>query len=121
MQDLLPDSRAKNPKGLILNSPMGTLVPVFCANCGKPGGHCPEQNMTFLFYQCTECAKTYGEITGTMSMPDEVFFREVVNAQTEKYGRTLTADETIASLADPLSLESLLARGREALTPKAAS
>jgi hypothetical protein len=36
MQELLPDSRAKNPKGLIFNSPMGTLVPVFCANCGKP-------------------------------------------------------------------------------------
>ena len=36
MQELLPDSRAKNPKGLIFNSPMGTLVPVFCANCGTP-------------------------------------------------------------------------------------
>jgi hypothetical protein len=97
---------------------MGTLVPIFCANCGKPGGMCPEENMTFLFYQCEPCARTYGNIAGTMLMPDEVFWADVQAAQTEKYGRPLTAEETTASLANPMSLESALARDREALTPK---
>lgn len=116
--DVLPDSRAKNPKGLIFNSPMGTLVPIFCANCGKQGGMCPEENMTFLFYQCGPCAESYGAIAGTLAMPDEVFWAELTQAQVEKYGHTLSEEETIKSLADPLSLESLLARSREALTPK---
>lgn len=117
--DVLPDSRAKRPTGLILNSPMGNLVPVFCASCSKLGGHCPEENMTFLFYECKECFAKLGELTNTMAMPDEIFWQFVADAQTEKYGRVLTAEETVKSLDDPLSLESLLARDREALTPQA--
>ena len=66
--ELLPDSRAKNVTGRVFTM-NGTWVPVFCANCGKDGGLCPEENMTFLFYLCVTCNETYGAIAGTMVMP----------------------------------------------------
>jgi hypothetical protein len=116
--DILPDSRAKTPRGLVMFSPMGTLVPVFCVNCGAAGGHCPEENMTFICYLCAKCAETHGAIAGTLMMPDQVFWERVKQEQIEKYGRVLTAEETARSLEDPLSLESLLAKDRESLTPK---
>jgi hypothetical protein len=117
--DLLPDSRARSPKGLIFNSPMGTLVPVFCANCGAPGGHCPEENMTFLFYQCSKCAETYGQIAGTMSMPDEVFFEKVRQEQLASHGRYLTDIELAAAVeADASSpLAKLLKQGPSPAIP----
>lgn len=117
MPEILPDSRARETKGRIFVAG-GAWVPVFCANCGKEGGRCPEENMTFICWICPPCAQTYGEIAGTLFMPDQVFWEEVKQAQIEKYGRLLTAEETAKSLEDPLSLESLLARNREALTPK---
>jgi hypothetical protein len=101
--NILPDSRARNPKGLIFNSPMGTLVPVFCANCGAHGGHCPEQNMTFLFYQCSECHTKYGQITGTMVMPDEVFFEKMAQEQLAAHGRYLTELELAKVVAEDSS------------------
>ena len=69
--NILPDSRAKETKGRIF-TPSGAWVPVFCANCGADGGLCPEENMTFMFYLCRKCSETYGAITGTMMMPDEI-------------------------------------------------
>ena len=117
---VLPDSRLRNPKGLV-QSFVGYEVPIYCANCGVQGGTCPEENMTFAFYLCTPCFQTYGELTNTMVIPDEVFWREVEVAQREKYGRSLTSEETVASLADSESLESRLARSRADMTPKAST
>lgn len=113
---VLPDSRAANPTGLV-PSVNGWQVPIFCASCGVKGGLVPEENMTFAFWLCNPCFAAHGEITNTMVMPDEVFWEEVKHAQLDKYGHNLTPEETIASLADPESLESRLARDRAALTP----
>jgi hypothetical protein len=118
--ELLPDSRAKTTRGRIFRAD-GCWVPVFCANCGVEGGMCPEENMTFICWICAKCNVTYGAIAGTLSMPDEVFWREVAEAQRAKYGRVLTAEEVAKSLEDPLSLESRLAQSRADLTPRASA
>ena len=92
MPDLLPDCRATITKGRVFTFG-GVLVPVFCANCGRDGGWCPEENMTFLFYLCPHCAETYGAVAGTMLMPDEVFFSKLAEAQIEEVGHALSPEE----------------------------
>jgi hypothetical protein len=91
-QDILPDSRAKNTKERIFTA-NGVWIPIFCANCGVHGGSCPEENMTHVFYICNKCFKTYGEIAGTMAVPDAVFFEKVKQEQLEAHGRFLTHEE----------------------------
>ena len=92
MENILPDCRAKHlvtiNKGVI-----GNWQPVFCANCGADGGMVPQENMTFLFYLCNGCAITYGNIAGTMLMPDEIFYERLKQEQLERYGRYLTLEE----------------------------
>lgn len=112
MTDILPDSRSKSGKGgrFMMG---GWWVPVFCANCGIEGGWCPEDNMTFLFYQCRKCDQTYGEIAGTMKMPDEVFFEKVKQEQLSSYGRFLSEEELVAIVQEGASpLATLLTSGR---------
>lgn len=110
--EVLPDSRAKTTKGRIFTA-FGTWVPVFCANCGKPGGSCPEENMTFLFYQCTPCSEKYGAITGTMVMPDEVFFEKLKQEQLESHGHFLSEQELVTVVQEDASpLATLLKSGR---------
>ena len=112
MPDLLPDSRLKNTKGRIFTS-SGVWVPVFCANCGAEGGSCPEENMTFLFYQCQACFEKYGEIAGTMVMPDEVFFEKLKQEMLESYGRELTEQELIVIVQEDASpLATLIKSGQ---------
>lgn len=100
--DLLPDSRARETRGRVF-TPGGAWVPVFCANCGKPGGLCPEEGMTFLFYQCTPCHERLGHITGTMVMPDEVFFERLRAEQLEAHGRYLSPAELQAVVQEDSS------------------
>jgi len=104
LPDLLPDSRARETKGRIFRGSQA-WVPVFCANCSRgPYGYCPEENMTFLFYQCEACARTYGQLAGTMLMPDEVFFQKLKDQQFEQCGRHLTEGELAAYVeANPSS------------------
>ena len=128
---ILPDSRAREGKGAVWVAdrtqdgqfiPAHFEVPIYCASCGKgPAGTVPEENVTYIFYLCTPCFQTHGELTNVAFMPDDVFFKEVERAQMEKYGRCLSGAETEASLADPDSLESLLLRSKKALTPSAGS
>ena len=80
---VLPDSRCLDPKGLI-RSKAGMWVPVFCANCGKPGGMVPEANMTFAFYLCNYCVEVHGAVANTMLVPDEVFWAEMAQEATQK-------------------------------------
>lgn len=89
--NILPDCRANEAKGRVFKGSM-SWVPVFCANCGRDGGLCPE-GMGFIFYLCNTCVSRYGEIAGTMMMPDEVFWEKVQQAQIEEYGRQLTFEE----------------------------
>jgi hypothetical protein len=119
--EILPDSRVSTvftPKGAVMGA-MGWEVPIYCGSCGCEAGRVPQENMTFVFWLCNSCFATHGEITNTMVMPDEVYWEEVKQAQLAKYGHSLNAEETLASLANPDSLESLLARSREAMTPHA--
>jgi len=115
MNNILPDSRLKTPhtpKGMI-HGPGGTWIPIFCANCGAQGGHCPEENMNFLFYLCNKCAETHGAIAGLMLMPDEVFFEKVKQEQMATYGRYLSEQELRAVVeADASPLATLLKQGR---------
>lgn len=92
--EILPDSRAKEAKNRVF-TPTGAWVPFFCASCHKECGKCPEENMTFLFYLCPLCFETYGEIAGTMVVPDKVFFDRVAQEQQEAYGRSLTHQELV--------------------------
>lgn len=110
--DLLPDSRAREAKGRVF-TPMGAFVPVFCANCGVDGGLCPEENMTFMFYLCNECAQTYGTIAGTLMMPDELFWEQVKQEQLAAYGRYLTEPELAAVVEADASPLATLIRGRK--------
>jgi len=118
---LFPDSRLRTvmtPKAAIPTW-FGWQVPIYCASCGTPAGCVPEENMTFAFYLCNECFKTHGDSTLFMTMPDQVFWATVAEAQLEKYGRYLSAEEVVEKLTDPESLESRLARDRKFLTPHA--
>lgn len=99
--ELLPDCRAKTPRFTFVHG--RPWVPVFCANCGKEGGLCPEENMTFLFYICPKCFETHGHLTNTMVMPDEVFFAKVRDAQLEEHGRYLTHTELLSVVAEDAS------------------
>ena len=101
MTDILPDSRARETKGCIF-TPAGTWVSVFCANCGTPGGSCPEES-TFLFYLCNACFKTYGTVAGTMAVPDQAFYSRVAQEQQEAHGRALTHNELLAVVAEDAS------------------
>jgi hypothetical protein len=110
--DILPDSRARETRGRIF-TPMGPWIPVFCASCGVPGGSCPEENMTFMFYLCPKCAETYGDIAGTMMMPDEVFFQKLKDEQAASYGRFLTIEELVAIVEEGTSpLAKLIKEGK---------
>ena len=100
--DILPDCRMKDRRQFNAG-PLGIQVPVYCANCGAPGGEVPEENMTFVFYLCNKCAETYGQIAGMALMPDEVFFQKVAEEQLEKYGRFLDEKEIIAIVDADLS------------------
>lgn len=115
----MPDSRAKTVLTAknVINRAGAFWVPIFCASCHVSGGHVPEENVNFAFYLCDPCAERYGDIDGMYMQPDAVFFARVQEAQMEKYGRALTADETVVALDDPNSLESRLAHQRKALTP----
>lgn len=111
MVNILPDSRARDPKRL-LPSRLGYWVPLACASCGADGGVVPEQNTTFAFWLCTPCSETYGEIAGTLSIPDEVFWQRVRDEQTEAFGRQLTPGElAIVAQEDTSPLATLIREG----------
>jgi hypothetical protein len=112
MMDLLPDSRLKAPKNIQFHLGMN-WVPIFCANCGADGGFVPAENMTFVCYLCQPCANKLPPIEGTYVMPDEVFFQKVRDAQMEKYGRLLTAEEIAIELQDSNSILSKLKKDGE--------
>ena len=99
--DVLPDCRAKSARGLV-STRSGTWAPVFCANCGKRGGLCPEGS-TFIFWLCNPCFETNGPITGTMVVPDQAFYERMAIEQQESYGRALTHNELLQVVAEDAS------------------
>jgi NAD-dependent SIR2 family protein deacetylase len=105
---VLPDSRARDPKDVIL-TPEGNVVRIYCANCGTPWGRVLEQHITFAFALCNKCAETYGDDAHFYLEPDHVFWERVHNAQLETFGRILTADELRIQLDDPTTVLAKLA------------
>lgn len=106
--DVLPDSRARDSRGAIM-TPMGYMVPIFCANCGVKGGLTFEENMTFLFWQCNPCFAKYGQLTNTMVMPDEVYWQKLRDEQMERYHRLLSNEELLSIVeADATPLATLI-------------
>lgn len=88
--DFLPNCRTREP-GRIIQTKQGTWIPIFCANCGKPGGAVPEENTTFAFYLCNSCVEQHGPIAATMMVKDEEFWTEIAaerEAKRRKEGRT---------------------------------
>ncbi len=112
--EILPDSRAKAGRGAVPTcTPMGWMVPIYCANCGVEGGMVPEENMTFAFWLCTPCFEKHGAIAGTMVQPDQVFWENVKQEQMDKYGRLLSPDELKdVATANTTPLAALIREGR---------
>lgn len=95
---VLPDSRMKNPVGSkrLIMPKFGPVnqIPLYCASChGDSGWVVPEENCTFACYLCNLCAEKFGNIAGTMLMPDEVFWRKVAEEQLNQVGRLMTIEE----------------------------
>ena len=111
MTEILPDSRAREARGPV-QTPMGWMVPIFCANCGREGGLVPEENCNFAFWLCTPCFQTHGELAGTMAIPDHAFFEQVKEEQLEKYGRILSPQELEAIVESDTSPLATLIRTR---------
>lgn len=108
MPEVLPDCRTKEMRGAVM-TPIGYMIPTFCANCGKQGGLVPEENMTFLFWLCNPCFETHGHLTNLMVMPDEVFWEQLKQEQLEKYRRLLSNEELIIIVeADATPLATLV-------------
>lgn len=73
------------------------MQPIFCANCGKLGGWCPAENMTFACWLCDHpCAEQWGQLAGTYTSPDEVFWEKVKQESLEKKGHYLNEKEVMA-------------------------
>jgi hypothetical protein len=84
MPNILPDTRAKHPTGVIRGVFGMNWVPVFCANCHKRGPDVPEENCNFAFWLCNNCFEMHGPIAATMIAPDDVFIKEILEERAEK-------------------------------------
>ena len=108
---VLPDSRMKSPVGSkrLIMPKFGAVnnIPLYCASCHCDSGWVvPEENCTFACYLCDRCAETFGNIAGTMLMPDEVFWAKVAEEQLNQVGRLMTIEELAlaeTSTCNPLS------------------
>ena len=104
---ILPDTRTKVVRGSI-PSKLGNLIPVHCANCGKPHGMVNEHDITFAFALCDPCAEVYGHDAHFYVEPDAVHFercaeamREMGVSTPEELARTMSeGSNPIATLAN---------------------
>lgn len=111
--EVVPDSRTRSGVGA-RRGPFGQMwIPIYCANCGKPGGEVPEASTTFAFWLCNPCFETYGELTSMLVVPDEVFWAKLQEAQMNDFGRLLSPEELVAIVAaDASPLATLIKQGR---------
>jgi hypothetical protein len=114
-----PDSRLANRLKGVIRGPFPLLgtrinwIPIFCANCGKPHGYVPEENMDFVCWLCDPCAVKVGhELIGAL-IPDEIFWQKARFEQLEKYGRLLTQEELQPILDSSCTALSKLLRDRK--------
>lgn len=81
--DFLPESRAREKRGVVRSAEHGNLIPIYCANCGTEWGLVPEHHVTFAFALCDPCSETHGDVAHTYKEPDSVFWERVQNAERE--------------------------------------
>lgn len=118
--EVAPDSRLSKivtPKATRWDKVWGWMEPVFCANCGVQGPWVPVDNMDFAFWLCDKkingCFEKFGEIAGTMVVPDQVWWEKIKLESLEKHGRELTHEELVAVVASDTSpLATLIKAGR---------
>jgi hypothetical protein len=116
--DVLPDCRTRRATGGIHAPGGGTLLPIYCANCGKKWGMVPEEHITFAFALCNPCSEKHGDIAHMYKEPDHVFWARLDEAQRERKAQihatsgdgALTPAELTTALSDPSSALSKLAR-----------
>jgi hypothetical protein len=76
MIDILPDSRCKNATGIVQVNGVNH-VPIFCMNCGTPGGLVTERGINFVGWMCDSCQEKYPLPPGTYALPDDEHNRRV--------------------------------------------
>jgi hypothetical protein len=97
--ELLPDCRTHRITSRVFRNGVA-WAPIFCANCHVSGPLVPEENCTFAFWLCPSCEGSWGQLAGTMAMPDEVFWEKCKQTQLEVYGRELNQYEVSEALKD---------------------
>jgi hypothetical protein len=94
-EDVLPESRAREVRGVVRSAKFGNLIPIFCANCGKQWGMVPEHHVTFAFALCDDCEGKHGGVAHLHKEPDAVFWERIANEQREQ---GVTASGRISSV-----------------------
>ena len=120
--DVLPDSRCREVRGVVA-SPLGNLVPVYCASCGTEWGKVPEKGCTFAFVICNDCEAKNGPIAHLHREPDAVFWAKIAAEEMAARARhpELHPLEVVnVELQNPTSALSALARDWAAQEAKVA-
>src|SRR5580698_8198975 len=111
--DILPESRMKRTVGSIRGPGGSTLIPIYCANCGKPHGMVPDTMITFAFALCQACAESgLGDLAHFYMEPDEVFWERIETAmgqEQKRIGKPIDEHELRVQLDDPTSTLAKLA------------
>lgn len=120
--ELLPDTRARVPRGAVWTKRFGWMVPVHCGSCHRPYGMVPQKGMTFAFVLCKRC-EGFGDTSQfAFAEPDEVYWaRMAEEAERARQQAVAGVRETVSGqfdvakwmaeqLRDPSSLVSKIAR-----------
>lgn len=112
-----PDSRLRDRlkgivRGLLPGVGMVNWVPIFCANCGRPNGYVPEENMDFVCWLCNGCAAKCGPELAGMMIPDEIFWMKAQAEQLERHGRILNMTELQVAADSPCTALGKLLRDK---------
>ena len=73
------DGKLRRPVNEKWGAGLGGLLPsqlwepIFCFNCGTPGGYVTKA--TPIFYQCQYCAEVYGQLPLPQVVPTEEFVK----------------------------------------------
>jgi hypothetical protein len=107
MLDLLPDSRARVARNIIMapddDGVMREWVPTFCANCGKQFGHVTATARSIVVL-CNHCEETHGAPACLAKVPSSVWTDRVFEATQGMDHATI-----LAHLDNPNSLLTKLA------------
>jgi hypothetical protein len=62
VDQILPDARTRRPLNEQRHAQLGWMEPVFCSNCGRPGGLISRDWAAHVFYLCDSCEETHGHL-----------------------------------------------------------